>query len=108
MSFLATNSTSASPAVMVTIIVGVLASCAFLGWLMWRACQSVDRAQRDPRYMRRLLLRGGLLYVGCALYGIEEVATGKMPIQSLLGLIIPGGLAWFYIRAASRVKVPPA
>jgi hypothetical protein len=49
-----------------------------------------------------------MLYVGAAVFGIVEVATGKEPIQSLVGLPIGGLFAWVYLRAASRVKIPPA
>jgi hypothetical protein len=108
MSLVATTPPAASPVLIVTIIVSVMAACGFFGWMAWRLCQSVDRAERDPRYLRRSLLRGALLYALCAAYGIEEVISGNAPVQSLFGLIVPAALIWFYIKAASRVKVPPA
>jgi hypothetical protein len=58
-----------------TIIAGVLAFSAFLGWGAWRFCKSAERAERDPRYLRRNLLRLGLIYLGCGIYGIVEVVT---------------------------------
>jgi hypothetical protein len=91
-----------------TIILGVLALSAFLGWGAWRVYKSAERAERDPRYLRRSLLLLGLIYVGGAVYGIEEVITGSAPIQSLVGLPIGAFFAWFYLRTAFRVKVPPA
>jgi hypothetical protein len=85
-----------------------MTACGFFGWMAWRVCQSADRAEHDPRYRRRLLLRGALLYGFCALYGIEEVITGKQPAQNLFFLIIPAALIWLFVKAASGVKVPPA
>jgi threonine/homoserine/homoserine lactone efflux protein len=91
----------------VTIIVVVLGSCAFFGWMAWRVCQSADRAERDPRYRRCLLLGGALLYGLSVVFGVAEVISGNAPIQSLFGLITPAALIWLFIKAASRVKVPP-
>jgi threonine/homoserine/homoserine lactone efflux protein len=108
MSAVSTNSTAASPTLIATVIVSVLAVCAFFGWGAWRVCQSADRAERDPRYRRRLLLRGALVYALCAAYGIEEVISGNAPVQSLFGLIVPAFLIWLYIKQANRVKLPPA
>ena len=76
-------------------------------WLFWRAWKSVERAERDPRYLRRRLVLLGMIYVFGAVFGIEQVATGQQPLQSLIGLPIAVGLAWFWLRSASRVKVPP-
>ena len=102
-----TTSAAAGPGTIATIIVSVLAASAFLAWMMWRACKSAERAERDARYLRRRLFQLGILYVGCAVYGIEEVATGKEHKEILLGLPIGLTLAWLYLRAASRVKIPP-
>jgi len=107
MSPIATN-VAASPGMIATVIVVVLAACAFFGWMAWRVCKSADRAEQDPRYRRRLLLRGALLYGFCAVYGIEEVITGKQPVQNLFFIIIPAALIWLFVRAASGVKIPPA
>ncbi len=104
----ATASATTSPGQIAAIIVGVLASCAFLGWMMWRVCQSADRGQRDPRYRRRVLLRGALLYALCAAYGVEQVISGNAPIQSLFGLVVPAFLIWLLIKQANRVKLPPS
>jgi hypothetical protein len=48
-----------------------------------------------------------MMYVGAAVFGIEEVARGKEPIQTLIGLPIGLAFAWFWLRMASRIKVPP-
>jgi len=91
-----------------TVVVGVTASSAFLGWMIWRAWKSAEGAESDSRHRRRILLRLGLLYVGCAVFGIAEVVTGREPKESLIGLPIAALLAWLYLRTAMRVKVPPA
>ena len=106
MSFVTMPSAAVRPGTIATIIVGVLMCSAFLAWGTWRFSKSAERAERDPRFRRRVLLRGGLLYAVCAVYSIAQVAIGDLPIQSLIGLPIGAALAWFYIRSALRVKIP--
>jgi DNA-binding transcriptional regulator of glucitol operon len=108
MSPVTTTPAAVSPMMIAAVIVGVLALSAFLGWSAWRVFKSAERAEQDPRYLRRRLVVLGLLYVGFAVYGIEEVVTGREPLQSLIGLPIGALFAWFYLRAAFRVKIPPA
>jgi hypothetical protein len=67
----------------------------------------VDRAEHDVRYQRRLLLIGVLLYILNAANVIFKVVAGRQPIQMLLGLPIPLLIAWYLVRRARRVKVPP-
>lgn len=106
---LVTTLAEAGPGIMIaTTIVGVSASCALLAWMMWRAWLSAERTARDPKYLRRRLFRCGVFYVAVAVFGIAEVATGREPIQTLIGLPIGLLFAWFFLRAAARVKVPPA
>jgi len=107
MNFAASNSSSASPVFIATIIVCVLAGSALFGWLAWRLCKSADRAERDPRYLRRILLSAAMFYAIGAAYGIKGVIAGNTLLPSLVGLIVAAALIWFYIKAASRVKVPP-
>jgi membrane protein implicated in regulation of membrane protease activity len=95
------------PGTIAAIIAGVSVSTALLAWCLWRVCKSVERAERDPRYLRRRLFWLGMMYLGAAVFGIEEVARGKEPIQTLIGLPIGLALAWFWLRMARRVKVPP-
>ena len=102
-----TTSAAVSPEVIAAIIVVVLALSAFIGWVAWRVFKSAERAERDPRYLRRRLLGMGILYIGCAIYAIANVATGREPIKSLIGLPIGVLFIWMYLRAAIRVKVPP-
>jgi hypothetical protein len=90
------------------VIVAVTVSSALLAAGMWAAWRETERAERDPRYKRKILLRLSLLYIGCAAFGIAEVVSGREPKQSLLGLPIAAVLAWAYLRAATRMKVPPA
>lgn len=89
-----------------TVIVGVLGFSAFLAWMLWRMSRRVERAERDPRYLRRVLIRGGLLYACGAVFGIILVATGNEPKETLIALPVVALLTWTLFRAALRVKVP--
>ena len=95
------------PETIASVIAGVSVATAVLALMLWRVCKSVERAERDPRYLRRRLFGLGVIYVGAAVFGIEEVARGKEPIQTLIGLPIGLAFALFWLRMASRVKVPP-
>jgi membrane protein implicated in regulation of membrane protease activity len=88
-------------------IFSVLGLSALLAWGMWRTSRKVERAERDLRYLRRILLRGGLVYACGAVIATVLVLTGHQPKESLLGLPIAALLCWTYFRAAIRVKVPP-
>jgi hypothetical protein len=96
-------STSATTA---TVIIGVLVATAVMGWMMWRLFRSVERMERDPKYLRRSLIYGAVIYVFGALFGIIEVARGEQPIQALIGLPIVLFLIWVLLRSASKVKIP--
>lgn len=95
------------PGTVATIIIGVLAVTAILAWIMWRAFRMQERAERDPRYLRRLLLVLPALYACSTVYAVEQVLTGKEPLQALIGLPIVVVISWAYVRTALRVKVPP-
>ena len=75
--------------------------------MAWRLCKSVERAERDPKYLRRRLLRMGLLYVFVVVFGVVEVVTGKQPKALLLGLPIAVVLAWWFMKTAANVNIPP-
>ena len=91
----------ASTIVGVTVVVMVLVAA------MWGAAKGAERAEKDARHRRKVLLRGTLLYVACAVVGIAEVVAGRAPAESLIGLPIAAFLAWLCWRVATRVKVPP-
>jgi hypothetical protein len=107
MSLVTAPSGVASTRLIATVIVGVLASSAFLAWMAWRVSRSAERAERDPKYLRRRLMRWGMLYFATVVIIIVEVATGDKPKAMLLGLPITALIAWWFLRAAVRVKVPP-
>ena len=89
------------------IIVGVLALSAFIGWMAWRFLKSAEKTLADPRRLRRGLILAGAFYACAAINGIVQVARGRMPLLSLLGLPIGLAFIWLYLRAASRIQVPP-
>lgn len=91
----------------VSAVVGVFAASALLGWFMFRAGKSLDRANSDPRYRRRQLLLLAGVYVFSMLIGVSGVIRGEQPVWSLLGLPIPLLIVYFLLRTASRTKVPP-
>ena len=97
-------STSATIA---TVIIGVLVATAVMGWLMWRLFRSAERMERDPKYLRRRLIRGAMIYVAGALAGMIEIARRELPIQALIGLPISLFMIWVLLRTASKVKIPP-
>lgn len=86
-------------------IVSVLFVTAVLAWGMWRLCKTVDRMDREPRYLRRVLRGGALFYSLGAVIGILKVVTGNAPWWSLAFLPIPLFIVWTCLRAASKVNV---
>ena len=105
--FAESNPAESSAAIVTTVIVGVLAFTTLLAWGLWRVYRSVERAERDPKYLRRHLLFGAAVYVGAAALGIVFVVTGHEPVESLVGLPVVALFAWFYVRQAMKVRVPP-
>lgn len=89
------------------VIAGVSITTAILGWMMWRGWKSAERAETDLRHRRRIFLRLGLIYVAAMVIGITGVVTGSQPKESLIGLPIALLLAWFFLRARLREKIPP-
>ncbi|MGA7565993.1 MAG: hypothetical protein WBW53_07965 [Terriglobales bacterium] len=96
------------PSFIVAVILGVAALSAFLAFMAWRVFKSAERAERDPRYLRRRLLWFGLLYAFGAVYGIAQLITAKEKVPTLVGLAVGGTFAWFYLKTAANVKVPPS
>ena len=90
-----------------TAVVTVFAVAALFGWMMFRAGQSADRAARALRYRRRQLILIAVVYSVFLLYGITQIAFGRVPVLDLVGFIIPILFVWYFWRAASRTKIPP-
>ena len=95
-----------TPATIATAITAVLAATAALGWMMWRVVRSAERMERDPKYLRRRLIWGAMIYVFGVLFGTIEVARGEQPIQALIGLPIALFMIWILLRSAAKVKIP--
>ena len=89
------------------IIIGVLAFTAFLIGALMVGARSAERAQRDPRYARRWLFLLGGFYLLSAVIVVTDVVTGKTPPLSLVGLPVTGFVAWWLLRVALRMKIPP-
>jgi hypothetical protein len=95
-----------TPAIIATTITGVLAATAALGWMMWRVVRSSERMEREPKYLRRRLIWGAMIYVVGVLFGTIEVARGEQPIEALVGLPIALYMIWMLLRKAAKVEVP--
>jgi hypothetical protein len=108
MSLVTATSQATSPGMIAIVIVAVLSFSAFLAYMMWRVCRSAERAERDQKFLRRRLIRSGMLYVFALAIGIVEVVTGREPAMLLLGLPIAGLIAWGFFRKALKIKIPPA
>ena len=89
------------------IIIGILVACLFLGYGLWRAGESADRANHDPRYRRRMLMRGATVYIVVGVLIIVGVAARKEPVEALYGLPVGLIIIWLLIRAALKTKAPP-
>jgi len=59
---------------MFLIIISVLGCSALLAWGMWLLYKTFERAERDPKYLRRLFVRQGIIYGGTAVVGTILVA----------------------------------
>ena len=89
------------------MIFGVLGFCALIGLLAWRFIKSAEKTLVDPRRLRRRLIVSGAIYALCAINVLVSVATGGMPPLALVGLPIGLAYIWFFLRTASRIKIPP-
>jgi hypothetical protein len=92
---------------LISIVVGVSAASALLGWMAFRLARHMDRVEREPRYRRRWLLYGAAVYVLGIVAGVLKVFSGDAPPTTLLFVPIPILFVWLYLRAANQVKVPP-
>ena len=90
-----------------TIIIGVLVIGLILGYGLWWAAKSADRTSHDPRYRRRVLIRGAVVYIVVGVFIIVGVATRKERVEALYGLPFGAIIAWLLLRTAIKTKVPP-
>jgi hypothetical protein len=91
----------------ISVVVGVVTASALIGWTMFRAAKSWDRAASDPRYRRRQLILLAAVYVVSIMFGVSELIRGNQPVLSLVGLPIPLLIVYWLLRTAGRTKVPP-
>ena len=89
-----------------SVVVGVFAASALLGWFMFRLGKSMDRANSEPRYRRRQIVLLVGVYVVSMVVGVSEVIGGNRPVWSLVFLPIPLLIVYFLLRAARQTKVP--
>ena len=87
------------------IILGVSAYTFVLIWMLLRAARSSARAEKDPKYRRRLLLGGAGLYGFSVLLNSLRVAFGDAPPISLLGLPVALLMIWWFLSRARKTKV---
>jgi hypothetical protein len=89
------------------VIVGVVVFGFLLGYGVWRAAKSGDRASHDPRYRRRVLIRGAIVYIVVGVFIIVGVGARKERVEALYGLPVGVIIVWLLLRTAIRTKVPP-
>lgn len=89
------------------VVIGVFAAAALGGWAIYRSAKSMDRAERDPKYRRRLLYIGAAIYGYGLVAGVWEVLSGHASPTTLFAAPIPLLFVWFFLRAAKKVKIPP-
>jgi hypothetical protein len=90
----------------ISVVGGVFAVAALLGWTMYRSAKSMDRAEQDPKYKRRVFYIGAAIYGFGLIAGVARVLSGDAPPAALLPAPIPLLFVWFYLREAKRVKIP--
>jgi hypothetical protein len=89
------------------IIFCVLFACAVLGLVMWLTGRFSMKAEKKPWLLRGPGFLLAAVYLITAIVVISGVVTGSDSAWSLLGLPIPLGLGWFYLRTAQRLPAPP-
>lgn len=90
-----------------TIIIGVLVIGLILGSGLWWIAKSADHMSQDPRYRRRVLIRGAVVYIVVGVFIIVAVAARKERVEALYGLPVGAFIAWLLLRAAIKTQVPP-
>lgn len=92
---------------LIGVVIGVSVVSALFGWMMFRLAKSMDRAERDPKYKRRIFLCCAAIYGLGIVSGVSQVLSGEAPPVALLGLPIPILFVWWFLRLARQVKPPP-
>jgi len=90
-----------------TIIIGVLVIGLILGYGLWWVAKSADRMSQDPRFRRRVLIGGAVVYIVTGVFIIVGVAARKERVDALYGLPVGAFIAWLLLRAATKTQVPP-
>ena len=89
------------------IILGFTLFIGILYWVLVRAARLGNRIHQDPRFKRRVLFIAAIPYILGGLVGTVEVATGNEELKTLAGLAISIPMAWLFLWAARRTKIPP-
>lgn len=89
-----------------TSIIAVLVATSLGGLALWWAAQMGNRALQDPRYRRRVLRLGGIIYIVFTVLVVGAVATRRERVEALYGLPMGALIAWILLRAAAKTKVP--
>ena len=92
---------------LITIVIGVTAASAILGWMAFRLARHMNRIEQEPTYRRRWLLYGAAIYGVGIVAGVSQVFSGDAPPIALLGVPIPILIVWLCLRSAKQVKIPP-
>jgi hypothetical protein len=89
------------------IVVGVLALSALLLWVLLRGGTAADRARRDPRCHRRLMLFFAGICVLGAVNCAWAVALREPPQQILSAAGMELGIVLLFFHLLRMLKTPP-
>jgi hypothetical protein len=92
---------------LISIVIGVTAASALLGWMAFRLARHMDTIGQEPRYRRRWLLYGAAVYAFGIVAGVSQVFSGDAPPTALLFVPIPILIVWVCLRAAKLGEVSP-
>lgn len=88
----------------ISIIIGVLAASALIGFAAWRFIKTVESFNVRPARFRKLLLFLAALYCFGMISAIDDVLRHNAPAIGLLGLPIALYFVWMLFRAANVHK----
>jgi hypothetical protein len=91
---------------LLTIVDVSLFTCVLI-WGLWRMSKSMERAEQDPKYLRRIFWAFGMVCLGASALQVINVVSGRDPMITLVGTPVGLEFAWFGFRMASRVKISP-